>query len=124
MLNERFRIAGRRIEVLRRELAAPEVEEKQAAERARPEWEALEKARRMVAEVDGRAKFNELVPDIRTFLCAQWHACEQVKKYEDETALTMAIGDVLMTLSSTLPVATLAVLVVKIGVRKFCNCPA
>jgi hypothetical protein len=36
----------------------------------------------------------------------------------------MAIGDVLMTLSATLPVATLAVLVVKIAVKKFCNCPA
>ena len=44
--------------------------------------------------------------------------------YEDETALTMAIGDALMTLGSALPIATLAVLVVKIGVKKFCNCPA
>ena len=35
----------------------------------------------------------------------------------------MAIGDVLMTLASTLPVATLAVLVVKSGVKKLCNCP-
>jgi hypothetical protein len=44
--------------------------------------------------------------------------------YEDETALTMAIGDALMTLGSALPIATLAVLVVKIGVKKFCNCSA
>jgi hypothetical protein len=36
----------------------------------------------------------------------------------------MAIGDVLMTLGSTLPVASLAVLVVKIGIKKFCNCAA
>jgi hypothetical protein len=52
------------------------------------------------------------LPDIRTRLCSQWHACEQVKRYEDEMALTMAIGYVLMALSSTLLVATLAVLVV------------
>ena len=44
--------------------------------------------------------------------------------YEDETALTTAIGDVLMTLGSTLPIATLVVSVVKIGVKEFCNCPA
>ena len=35
--------------------------------------------------------------------------------YGDETALTMAIGDVLMTLGSTLPIATIAVLVVKMA---------
>jgi len=93
-------------------------------ERSRAEWGALEEAKRMVAESDGRAKFNQLVPDIRTRLCEQWQACEQVKRYEDETALTMAIADVLMTISATLPMATIAVLVVKIGVRKFCNCPA
>jgi hypothetical protein len=72
--------------------------------------------KRMIDEEEGRAKFNALVPDIRTRLCTQWHACEQVKRYEDEASLAMAIGDVLMTQSSTLPVATLAVLVVKIGV--------
>ena len=77
----------------------------------------------MLVEADGRAKFNQLVPDIRARLCEQWHACEQVKRYEDETALTMAIADV-MTISATLPIATVAVLVVKIGVKKFCNCPA
>jgi hypothetical protein len=115
---------AQRMQCLRQEIEQLKVEEKQAAERSRNEWAALEEAKRMVAEADGRAKFNKLVPDIRTRLCAQWHACEQVKRYEDETALTMAIGDVLMTLSSTLPVATLAVLVVKIGVKKFCNCPA
>ena len=36
----------------------------------------------------------------------------------------MAVGDVLMTLSSTVPVATLAVIVVRIGIKRFCNCPA
>jgi hypothetical protein len=54
----------------------------------------------------------------------QWHACEMIKQYQDETALTMAIGDVLMTLGAAVPVATVATLVVKIGVKKFCNCPA
>jgi len=112
------------LENLRAKLEELKNEEWVVVERTRPDWVALEDAKRLVAEADGRAKFNALVPDIRTRLCAQWHACEQVKKYEDEAALTMAIGDVLMTLSSTLPVATLAVLVVKIGVKKFCNCPS
>jgi hypothetical protein len=35
----------------------------------------------------------------------------------------MAIADV-MTIIATLPIATVAVHVVKIGVKKFCNCPA
>ena len=36
----------------------------------------------------------------------------------------MTIGDVLMTLGSVLPIATLAVLVVKVGVKRICNRPA
>ena len=100
------------------------LEQHEATLRYWGELRHLDEAVRLVVEADGRAKFNALVPDIRTRLCTQWHACEQVKKYEDEAALMMAIGDVLMTLSATLPVATLAVLVVKIGVKKFCNCPA
>jgi hypothetical protein len=99
-------------------------EEYEAKTKYWDELGCLNEARQMMAEADGRAKFNALVPDIRTRLCTQWHACEQVKKYDDETALTMAIADALLTLSSTLPFATLAVLVVKIGVKKFCNCPS
>lgn len=115
---------GRHLDRRRKELPALQTAEREAAERSHQEWQALEEAKRLVAEGDGRAQFNELEPDIRRRLCAQWRACEQVKRYEDETALTMAIGDVLMTVGSAVPVATLAVLVMKIGVKKFCNCPA
>jgi|RhiMethySRZTD1v2_1073278.scaffolds.fasta_scaffold1149930_1 hypothetical protein len=62
-----------------------------------------------------------LILDARTRLRAHWRMCEQVKKFGDEAALTMAIHAVLMTLSFTLPFATLAV---KIGIKKLCHCPA
>jgi hypothetical protein len=85
---------------------------------------ALDEAKRMLAEADGRDKFNRLVPDIRTRICTEWHACEAIKQYQDETALTMAIGDVLMTLGAALPIATVATLVVRFGIKKLCDCPA
>jgi hypothetical protein len=123
-LDERLVVVGRRVDTLRQEIAALVREEEEATERARGPWRALNEAKRMLAEEEGRAKFKRLEPDIRSRLCGQWRACEQVKRYEDETALAMAMGDVLMTLGSSVPVATLAALVVKIGVKKFCNCPA
>jgi hypothetical protein len=123
-LNERLGAVAKRLQSLQAELKASAHEEKEAKARSKREREALEEAWRMVAEADGRDRFNKLVPDIRTRLCEQWHACEMIKQYQDETALTMAIGDVLMSLGAAVPVATVAALVVKIGVKKFCNCSA
>jgi hypothetical protein len=38
-----------------------------------------------------------------------------IKQYRDETSLPMAVGDVLMALGAAVPVATVAVLGVKIA---------
>jgi hypothetical protein len=114
---------NQRVTALRERMPQLQVEETKAWARAQPDRQALDDARQMVAEENGRARFKQLEPDIRARLCKQWRACEQVKHYEDEVALTMAVGDVLMTLTATVPVATLAVIVVKIGIKKFCNCP-
>jgi len=124
VLDERLVVIGLRTDTLRQEIAALVREEEEATERARGPWRALNDAKRMLAEEDGRAKFKQLEPDIRSRLCGRWRACEQVKQFEDEVALTMAIGDVLMTLGATLLIASISVLVVKIGVKKFCNCPS
>lgn len=121
---ERLRVVRRSIREHRQLVKLLAREEAAARKRSEAEWAALNEAKCMVAEEHGRAKFRELEPDIRTRLCEQWRACEQVKKFEDEVALTMAIGDVLMTLGATLPIASISVLVVKIGVKKFCNCPS
>jgi hypothetical protein len=123
-LDERLLVVERLADTLRQEIALFVREEEEATERARAPWRALNDAKRMLAEEGGRAKFKQLEPDIRSRLCGQWRACEQVKKFEDEVALTMAIGDVLMTLGATLPIASISALVVKIGVKKFCNCPS
>ena len=123
-LDEQIATAELRLNRLRHEDETLRTEEVQVAAKAKADWAALDHAKMLLAEEDGRARFRRLEPDIRSRLCTQWRACEKVKRYEDEAALSMAVGDVLMSLSSTLPVATVAVLIVKMGVKKFCNCPA
>src|SRR5262245_29760125 len=49
------------------------------------------------SEERGRRIFASLIPSIKQALCQQWRACEETKKYDDEAALAMAIGDVLVT---------------------------
>ena len=73
-------------------------------------------------ENSGRKQFAAINPLIRSALCEQWHACEKVKLYEDQTQLAMAVGDVLAATLSGLPIATISALVVKLGLKKFCNC--
>ena len=82
-----------------------------------------EAAEREFAE-QGRSIFQGLIPDIRSALCEQWHACEKIKRYEDQTSLGMAVADVLATVVTAAPVATVSALVVKMGLKKFCNCHA
>jgi hypothetical protein len=111
-----------RIEDLRRELKHLAIEQSKMIGDTNKEWRGLNEARDLLAEADGRDRFNKLVPGIRTRLCEQWHACEMIKQYQDETALAVAIGDVLVSLGG--PVTTIAALVVRIGIKRFCNCPA
>src|SRR5262245_23417292 len=75
------------------------------------------------ARQEGEERFAGFMPAIKKCLCEQWHACEQRKKYEDEATLAMAIGDVLVTVLTSAPVITVSALIVKIGVKKFCDCP-
>jgi hypothetical protein len=118
---------------LRDELAAIDneiarLEPLAAEERARREqWlkrEAERQEQLEQASQRGRAVLQRLVPDIRTALCERWGACEKVKRYQDQTALGMAIADVLATVVTAAPVATVSALVVKMGVKKFCDCPS
>lgn len=72
----------------------------------------------------GRSFFKSLRPRIENQLCQEWGACEKMKadKYVDEGQLSAVICDVLAASFSSIPVATVSVLIVKIGVKRFCKC--
>jgi len=75
-------------------------------------------------EQNGRRVFDSLLPRIRAVLCDQWRGCEKLAMYPDESALALVIADTYFTNKiAPLPVATLAVLTVRIGVKRICNCP-
>lgn len=70
----------------------------------------------------GRKAFEKMRPGVRRSLCEQWRACEQVKLHDDPTSLGLAIAEALAADFDQLPAEMLAALVVKTGIRKFCNC--
>ncbi|NOT70618.1 MAG: hypothetical protein HOP09_04805 [Hyphomicrobium sp.] len=75
-------------------------------------------------ENGGRKVFEHLLPKLRKLICEDWKACEQADRYGDEVSLVVAISDTIITNKvAPLPAATLAVLVTRIGVKRFCACP-
>lgn len=71
----------------------------------------------------GRQTFQSMLPKIVDCLCAKWGACDQLKKHEDDAQLASAVCDVLAAAFIGLPVTTISALVVKIGIKRICNCP-
>lgn len=71
----------------------------------------------------GRRLFQDNRSAISQVLCDNWNACEKLKHMQaDDKQLALIVADVFSAASIGLPVATASVLVVKIGVRKFCDC--
>ncbi len=74
-------------------------------------------------EENGRRVFEHLTPRLRRLICDEWGGCEKLARYSDESALAVAVCDtIIATKVVPLPAATLAVLVVRIGVKRLCNC--
>ena len=73
----------------------------------------------------GRQVFAHLLPDITRVVCDQWGACEKLSKFTDEAAFGTAMAGALLAEKVTLtafPIATIAVLTMRIGIKKLCKC--
>lgn len=74
-------------------------------------------------EENGKKIFAFILPELRRVICDDWQACRRMNKYPDELALVVAISDTIVTTKVIpLPAVTLAVLAVRIGVKRLCNC--
>ena len=71
---------------------------------------------------------KESLQSLRIIVCEQWDLCKQIDNpsFADSTNLIVAIADVIVAAGSHIPVPVLltATTIVKIGVRKFCECGA
>jgi hypothetical protein len=80
----------------------------------------------------GRNKFNELKPFLHEKICQEWQLCEKLDNpsQQDNLNLVVALGDIIATttititgITGTIPPFLIATILLKIGLRKFCNCP-
>ncbi len=75
----------------------------------------------------GRTVFNRVQSDLEKKVCDQWGACQKLKTeemYKDEATLVTAIADLITPIVvGNPPIFVISVLIVKIGIRKFCKCP-
>jgi hypothetical protein len=72
----------------------------------------------------GQKIFNKLHGALKEKLCTDWKACEKMKseQFKDGTSLAVAIGDVISAAAMHMPPFVIAALIIKIGVRHFCDC--
>lgn len=113
------------IGVAKAEIRRIEDQRKQAVDQSARKQEQIAiqfEVKRTEAIQRGKETVQRLGPAIHKAICEDWKACDRVKQYEDQTALAMALGDSLAVAVTAAPIATLAALVVKIGVKRFCGC--
>ncbi|MDF2434100.1 MAG: hypothetical protein JWP44_3731 [Mucilaginibacter sp.] len=72
----------------------------------------------------GKKVFEKLSNTIKHKVCNEWKACQKIKdsSFDDEIVLVAALGDVIATAIIKVPPFIIATLLIKIGVRNFCNC--
>ena len=72
----------------------------------------------------GKKTFKSMEKQLHKKLCKQWKLCKRIDDptFEDTTKLIVLIGDVIATPAVGVPPFLIASIVVKIGVREFCNC--
>ena len=72
----------------------------------------------------GQDLLEELKPAIQASLCSAWHLCEKIpdETYIDEVELIATIADVISPVVHDIPATLIATILVKLGIRKFCEC--
>lgn len=75
-------------------------------------------------EDEGKWLFRNLEPKLRQALCVHWETCQKLNKgkYENEGELAAVLCDILSTALTGVPITILSVLMVKIGLKRFCKC--
>ncbi len=73
---------------------------------------------------EGRRVFETLRAPLFEKVCVEWHFCEHkdTPMFSDTTTLICAIADAILGLSGHVPSTTIAVLLFKFGLAKFCQC--
>lgn len=73
----------------------------------------------------GRKFWESRVQDIENKLCFEWEACKKIENYEqggDSEKLATTVAELLSTIVTGLPLATLTSIVIKRGLRNICAC--
>jgi hypothetical protein len=75
-------------------------------------------------EKAGQKAFEDRLPPIRAKLCDEWKLCARMKdpSFDDGVKLVVMIGDVIATCAGGIPPFLAASLLVKIGLRRVCEC--
>jgi len=76
-------------------------------------------------EKGGREVFKHLLPHITRVVCDQWGACEKLSTFPDEATFGTAMAGALIAdnvAPTPLPIAMIAVLTMRIGIKKLCKC--
>jgi hypothetical protein len=74
----------------------------------------------------GKNKFQELKQRLYVKICKEWDICKKIDHpmFDDELNLVVVIGDAISTVSMSIPPFLIASIILKIGLRKFCDCPS
>lgn len=73
----------------------------------------------------GRKKFRAMQQQLYVIICKEWELCKKIDDdvSQDKYNLVIAIGDVISTIAVGIPPCLIASILVKMGLREFCNCP-
>jgi hypothetical protein len=72
----------------------------------------------------GRAGFKRIAPDLFKVICIKWQYCEKKENSlaADRIALVAVVADAIAGYCGAIPPLTIAVLLVKMGLSRFCRC--
>ena len=72
----------------------------------------------------GRAGFKRISPELFNAICIKWQYCEKKESSPlvDRVALVAMVADAIAGYCGAFPPLTIAVLLVKMGLSRFCRC--
>ena len=75
-----------------------------------------------VKSIIARKWLDSKIQSLQQKLCHEWKIVEKMDlpQYQDATNFVSVIADILSTMSLGIPTTLIAVLIVKMGIRKFC----
>lgn len=90
----------------------------------RPPAKQIRKKGIETAAEAGRERFRSIQDDLYRVVCIKWNYCKQERSiHSDKVALVCSIAELISNSCGGLPVPTVAVILVKYGLSRFCKCP-